>query len=51
MGTGIMIENRQFTREDAERLCNWAIKTLGTTMAVAMFIQYVFLGLILWRVW
>ena len=29
---------------DAERLSNRAIKSLGTTMAVAMFIQYIFLG-------
>ena len=46
-----MIEDRQLTRDDAERLWNWAIKSLGSAMAVAMFIQYVFLGLILWRVW
>ena len=47
MGTETMIEDRQFTTDDAERLSNRAIKSLGTAMAVAMFIQYIFLGLIL----
>ncbi|MGI9327748.1 MAG: hypothetical protein ACR2PZ_21200 [Pseudomonadales bacterium] len=46
-----MIEQRPLTSEDAERLCNRAIKSLGSAMSMAMIIQYVFLGLILWRVW
>jgi len=46
-----MSEGSQLTRDDAERLVNRAIKSLGSAMAVAMFIQYILLALILWRVW
>ena len=46
-----MVEERPLTRDDVERLCDRAIRSLSLAMSIAMMIQYVLLGLILWRVW
>ena len=46
-----MVDDHLLTSDDAERLCNRAIQSLGYAMSIAMIIQYILLGLILWRVW
>ena len=46
-----MVRDRPLTNDDAERLCDRAVQRLGLAMSIAMVIQYILLGLILWRVW
>ncbi len=50
-GAANMNGQQPLTSDDAERLCDQAIKSLGNAMSMAMLIQYILLGLILWRVW
>ncbi len=50
-GAANMNGQQPLTSDDAERLCDRAIKSLGNAMSMAMLIQYILLGLILWRVW
>jgi hypothetical protein len=46
-----MVEEQPLTRGDVERLCDRAIRSLSLALAIAMIVQYILLGLILWRVW
>ena len=46
-----MIEEQPLTRNDANALCNKLLESLGNTISIAILVQSVLLGLILWRVW
>ena len=46
-----MVEERPLTTDDVQRLCDRAVRSLSLAMSIAMTIQYILLGLILWRVW
>ena len=46
-----MMERQPLTSDDAERLIEGVATSLIIAMSIAMSIQYVLLGLILWRVW
>jgi ABC-type uncharacterized transport system YnjBCD permease subunit len=45
------MEQQPITSDDVERLVEGATASVLVAMSVAMLIQYVLLGLILWRVW